>query len=238
MSLGGFNEAAPVASALSGRAHDLVKIAAYIYIADQAVSRGGNRDAHHEAWRRDMTLCAPVSDPHFWSQDSVATALEAAIRFATQDMWSFRFSRATKREPDQLPLFPEQGADLRPARQPDHVLLLSGGADSVCAGVQSVTHGRRPYLVSHRPSPLHDSRQGQISDFVGHRFGVWPLSRTRFPIHRIGWQAKDSSQRSRAFLFASLGASMASEVGVKEVVLQTTGSSAADCPSTRASPDR
>ena len=67
MSLGGFNETVSVAAALTGRAHDLFMIASYAYIADQWISRGGERDAHNDAWRRTMALCVPVSDPDFWN---------------------------------------------------------------------------------------------------------------------------------------------------------------------------
>ena len=42
-----------VASALTGRAHDVVRIAAYAYIADQAIPRGTQGDVHHEGWPSD-----------------------------------------------------------------------------------------------------------------------------------------------------------------------------------------
>lgn len=223
MRLGGFNESPSAVSALTGRAHDLFRIAAYAYIADQQISRGEVADVHHEKWHRTMALCVPVSDPSFWGRSDVTTTLERALGFATDDTWTFGFSHRSRQEPDQLPLIDETQQRASLAGSPDHVLLLSGGADSLCAAVQSLGHGRRPRFVSHRPSAAHDARQKRISRMIGNRFGFGLLPSTRFPVHRVGWEARESSQRSRAFLFASLGAAIAQENEITEVVLADNG---------------
>src|SRR4051812_1627571 len=85
------------------------------YIADQRVSRGGETDVFGDDWRRAMRLCVPVSDPDFWSISVVREALTNVLSFATDDYWTFSFS---KREPTrgQLMLEGAGGSTPPPAR--------------------------------------------------------------------------------------------------------------------------
>ena len=50
---------------VEARAADLVRIAAYVYAADQIVGRGGLTDIYGDRWRREFWLCVPVTDPDF-----------------------------------------------------------------------------------------------------------------------------------------------------------------------------
>ena len=112
-------------------------------------------------WRRDLTLCLPVSDPDFWQQDAVRADLADVLSFLTEDRWGFHFSRAAAEE-QQIPLAVDDHAIMQ---APDAVILFSGGADSLCAAVESVTRrGESPLLVSHRPSLRHDARQRGLAD--------------------------------------------------------------------------
>src|SRR5687767_11435159 len=51
---------------VEGRAADLIQIATCAYAADQAISRGGERDVYGSDWRRELHLAVPVRDPDFW----------------------------------------------------------------------------------------------------------------------------------------------------------------------------
>ena len=52
--------------------HDLMEIAAYVYCADQATSRGGKDvDGFGEHWRRQFEFKIPVRVPEFWNQSGV-----------------------------------------------------------------------------------------------------------------------------------------------------------------------
>src|SRR5579871_4270420 len=51
---------------VQGRALDLLRIAGYAYGADQAVQRSSDVDMYGDRWKRDFTLCLPVSDLDFW----------------------------------------------------------------------------------------------------------------------------------------------------------------------------
>src|SRR5512142_1431267 len=49
----------PIPSTLEGRAHDLVNIAAHVYVADQLVSRGSLIDLYGDDWCRDLGISIP-----------------------------------------------------------------------------------------------------------------------------------------------------------------------------------
>ena len=216
--------ASKVVGALDARAADLVRIAAYAYGADQVVSRGG-LDVHRQQWRRRMTLCVPVSDPGFWAQPSTTTALAETLGFGTEDSWSFHFTQrpeATqqiKLEVDHQPL------EDRPLMgEPDSVMLVSGGIDSLCALVEAIAvHGARPVVVSHRSTPVADAVQKEVLDGVRAHFRTWSLPPMSFWIHRNGSEAQDSTQRTRGFLFAALGMAVAGQVGLQRVLLPDNG---------------
>src|SRR3954463_3442196 len=109
-------------------------------------------------WRSVCRSATPTSGP----RTAIVAALQEALGFATQDAWTLAFSKAADPEQRQLSMLDEPGIVAASAHSPDHVLMLSGGADSLCAAAQSIACGRRPYLVGHRPSPTHDERQRRI----------------------------------------------------------------------------
>ena len=214
------NLSGTVLTAVSQRAADLIRIASFIYAADQDLSRGGPADVYGRDWRRDLTLCLPVSDPDFWQQDTVRVGLADVLSFLTEDRWAFHFSRAAA-EAQQIPLAVDDHAIMQ---APDTVVLFSGGADSLCAAVESVARrGESPLLVSHRPSLNHDARQRRLADGLRKRFPGWSYPHLSFFVHRKGTDPADNSQRSRAFLFASLGAAVAAELGIARVLLGDNG---------------
>ncbi len=196
------NLAGTVLTAVAHRAADLVRIASFVYAADQDLSRGGPADVYGREWRRHIALCLPVSDPTFWQQDTIRSRLTTVLSFLTEDRWEFHFSRAAP-EDRQITLNVDEPALLQ---APDTVVLFSGGADSLCTAVEAVVRrGERPVLVSHRPAPQFDARQRQLTEALRHRFPRWSFPQLSFWVHRRRSDPADSSQRSRAFLFASLG---------------------------------
>src|SRR5438067_10560014 len=182
-----------VITKVEDRAADLVRIAAYVYAADQELSRGGAADVYGRDWRRHIVMCIPVTDPLFWMSDPIRGRLAAVLTFLTEDEWEFYFSAAGPEE-HQLPL----EVNPRPVLgEPDTVLLFSGGADSLCALVEAIAAGgARPVIVSHRPSPLVSRRQTALLRELRLRFSKWALPHLSFWIHRRGADALDTSQRS------------------------------------------
>lgn len=205
---------------VDARAADLVRIASYVYAADQSVSRGGEADVHGDDWKRQFTLYIPVSEPEFWNEESVSKALGETLTFASDDTWNFHFTRA----------LPEQGQltfELDPNSvlgNPDSLYLFSGGLDSLCAVLEAAVQGKRPLLISHSPAFNIRSRQNQLAQTLRERFkGCWIFPLMSVPIHLTGSEARDYTQRTRSFLFASLGTVFAQRLGLPEVCLADNG---------------
>ena len=209
----------PLGGSLQGLALDLARIAAYVYAADQLVSRDGEKDAFGDQWRREFMLCLPVRDPDFWNRQIIHNMLQEVLGFVSEDLWSFCFDRS--QSPEQLSL----GMDERSVRNdPDCVVLFSGGADSLCAAVEAAKlDGERPVLVSYRPYSTIDHRQRYLVGQLRQVSPEWAFPHSSFVVNRIQTQASDTSQRTRSFLFASLGAGIASTLGLSRVVLGDNG---------------
>ncbi|MDP9469119.1 MAG: hypothetical protein M3Q71_00410 [Chloroflexota bacterium] len=201
------------------RSADLVRIASYAHRADTMVSRGGERDAHGSKWKREFALCVPVADVDHWNGASIRTRLEEALGFATGDTWEFAFGQGVE-EITQLPLDVQEQEVMG---QPEVVTLLSGGVDSLCALLEAAANGKRPVAVGHWSSENHATRQTDLLEAATRAVGTWNFPRVGFRIHRRGAAWADNSQRSRAFLFASLGAAVAGELGVGSVHLPDNG---------------
>jgi hypothetical protein len=104
------------------------------------------------------------------------------------------------------------------------VVHFSGGADSACELVEAIALRReKPLVVSHRPSTYWIARQRDLTEAIRGKFPVWPLPYLGFRIHRKNSEPADSAQRSRAFLYASLGAAVASELHIPKILLADNG---------------
>jgi 7-cyano-7-deazaguanine synthase in queuosine biosynthesis len=164
-------------------------------------------------------MYVPVSDPDYWNDANLRKRLEDVLAFLSDDVWSFHFSRATFGE--QLCLDTDPRA-LR--RNPDAVLLFSGGADSLCAAVEAVTvHGAKPALVSHWPAHFVDHRQKALLEHLHRRVPSWGFPRTNILVNKAHSRERDTTQRTRSFLYASLGAGVASALGISDVILADNG---------------
>jgi 7-cyano-7-deazaguanine synthase in queuosine biosynthesis len=205
---------------VDGRAADLVRIASCIYGADQEVPRSGPADLYGTDWRRELHLAIPVVDLAFWSDQTTRDHLESTLNFSTGDTWRFWFSPYQLEERS----FSLQFGDRQLLGDPDCVVLFSGGADSLCATAELITQDHlRPLLVSHRPSPALDSRQQHLVQLIVARAHHYAPAHISFWVHRKGSDAADFTQRSRGFLFASLGAALAGQLGLTRVVLPDNG---------------
>ncbi|MEX2247973.1 MAG: hypothetical protein WEC75_14975 [Dehalococcoidia bacterium] len=213
----------PPSDALKGNvaahAADLLRIAAYVYWADQRVSRGGEADVMGDDWKRLFLICAPVSDPDFWNADGTRGLLGDALQFLTEDIWLFEFGTAHFDEQLSLDTNPRESR-----RNPDVVSVFSGGADSLCAAAESAIRGHRPVLVSHHPTTFFDSKQRKLARLLAQQFAnTWHFPHTAFLVQGAGEEARDNSQRSRAFLYGSMGAAVAHSLGIREVVFADNG---------------
>jgi 7-cyano-7-deazaguanine synthase in queuosine biosynthesis len=209
----------PLAGTLEGNALDLVRIAAYVYVADQLVSRGGPADIYGDSWRREMAVCLPVSEPDLWNSPQVRTLLEHVLSFVSGEVWRFAFS--VSQSPEQFSL----NIDQREVRyNPDSVVLFSGGVDSLCATIEAVLEQRlKPALVSHRSVPFMDNGQQALVKQLRQKISGWQFPHSRFVVNKVKTREHDTTQRTRSFLFAALGTAVASSMGIKTVILADNG---------------
>ena len=76
-----------LSSSLPDHLADLLEIAAYVYIADQILTRGGTHEFDYgERWRRQIRLAIPVRCPERWNRPEVRNELEKQIGELTQKL--------------------------------------------------------------------------------------------------------------------------------------------------------
>lgn len=84
---------AAMASNVPKRCLDLIDIATYVYVADQAVARadGGHVDGTSSdpqighGWRRRLKFRIAVREPRFWSQPEIVHSLASTLGFLSDD---------------------------------------------------------------------------------------------------------------------------------------------------------
>ena len=187
---------------------DLLEVATYVFCADQATTRGTAFDTG-EKWHRSFKFFIPVRQPDLWSSDPIRTALVDVLSFLSDDDYEFSFSELKKRPSEQL-YFESFVADFAA----DEVALFSGGLDSLAGALQATLGDkRRVALVSHRSSTKKEPAVEQLVTDLRTRCGADRL------VHVPVWITKDEhlgreyTQRSRSFLYAALGTTVASMLG-------------------------
>lgn len=198
---------------ISPRLADLLEIAAYVYAADCSTPRGTKwtDEDSTEPWARDFAFKIAVREPTFWGSPKISSQLMEALRFLSNDRYSFQFEELEDDRPGQQQYLEFGDQEDWPFQRPERVLMLSGGLDSLAGAVETARHGGKLLLVSHRPVSTLSSRQRRL---------VGALQR-EFPdqiIHVPVWINKNESfgreptQRTRSFLYAALGTVIAESV--------------------------
>src|SRR5262249_38961817 len=139
---------------------DLLEIAAYVYAADQATTRGGTvRIDYGESWYRNFRFEIPVRRRDFWASAEVQDDLSRTLHDLSGGIFEFAFSSRAK--PQEIPSHFEWGKD--ETTDINDVLLFSGGLDSLGGAVQEILcRKQKVVLLSHRANPKIDARQRQL----------------------------------------------------------------------------
>lgn len=223
---------------------DLIRVSTAVLNVDRRSLRQklGVRDEAREASRqRTLALRIPVENPKRWSQ--AAPVLVELLRFMTDDRWSFEFLQANHVPAQQLPLFPE------PVARDTEFALFSGGLDSVAGLWAQHCGGRRRFVaatiysdrvkLSLRRDAVQKLRAfGADVRLVQFEHHFTPaLARPtdvavhdqtpESPEHKI---KEEKSQRSRGFVFFSIGAAMASALRLESVSTYEAGIGALNVP--------
>lgn len=200
---------------------DLLDIAAYVYAADQAVSRqqgGGDFEAN---WRRCLTFRIPVREPDRWGSTEVTRALVSVLSFLSEDEYRFEF------EPGHFP--PVQPSLLEGCGTffngfVDEVVMFSGGLDSLGGAVREVIRDRRRVLlVNHRSNPKPGPRIRDLRDSLTFRSGDFRPHWKRVRLNKSKELSVETTQRARSFLYSALGATYAHMIGLERVRFYENG---------------
>lgn len=200
---------------------DLVEVAAYVYCADQQTKRGTEHLGHMgRQWRRRMNFVIPVRCYEVWESDQVTTALENTLHFLSEDNYTFTFVKATNPISEAAPHFDFTGDDMAP----DEVALFSGGVDSLAGAVEDIVgNGKNMVLVGHHSSPKVFGLQKQLArEFRKRGFGQQALF-VPVKVTNSKAPAKEYTQRSRSFLFASLAIVVAQIYGKNRFTFYENG---------------
>lgn len=197
---------------VSPRLVDLLEIASYVFTGDCATSRGQQWTDDHstEPWDRDLSFVIPVRDVQFWQRIDVQDLLREILDFLSDDKYSFKF----------VPL--EQDRNVRdyldfgdfedwPFYGVERILMFSGGLDSLAGAVQMARAGCNTVLVSHRSVTTLDSRQRRLFHELDQRY---PGQMIHVPvwINKEKQLGRESTQRTRSFLYSALGTIVAESI--------------------------
>ncbi|MBK8210389.1 MAG: 7-cyano-7-deazaguanine synthase [Rhodospirillales bacterium] len=200
---------------------DLIEIAAYVYCADQYVTRGTERMSRMGAdWRRDFIFHVPVRCRDTWQSEAVLSPLVDVLRFLSEDEYHFEFDEfVNPRDVGNYFDF----AEGRRGFQADEIMLFSGGLDSFAGAVEEIIgHGKHVALVSHESSSFVKSKQATLVDAL-RRSERGRLLHVPVAVNKNHEEGREYTQRSRSFLFASLAFAVATMFGRKRVRFYENG---------------
>jgi 7-cyano-7-deazaguanine synthase in queuosine biosynthesis len=204
---------------------DLLRIAMSSYVIDRLVRR---RRGLSGKWPRLLTASVEVQEPDFWNSVEVRGALTQCLDFVSGDFWEWTFM--PEKEKRSL-----VWRTCLPFCDREHpiVYLHSGGMDSaagICGQVREAP-GRLVLPVT----IWHHARQKKLiqrqHDIIKKRYGVRiePLIVKTALIWRSK-QISEWSQRSRSFLFCTVGGIAAAMSGAGTVEVYESGVGAINLP--------
>jgi hypothetical protein len=202
---------------------DLLEIASYVFTADCATERGAEwtNDDSKEAWGRDFAFVIPVRDPAFWRKPRITSLVKEGLGFLSNDKYSFTFVPLKQDRTEQHYFEFAERKDWK-FHAPKRVVMFSGGLDSLAGAVETASTGEHVVLVSHRSVSTLSSHQKKLFEELEKQFPnqfvhvpVWINKDERF--------GRESTQRTRSFLFAALGAVVAELLGAGGVRFYENG---------------
>jgi len=182
---------------------DLVEIAACVYGADSAISRGGSMDqALGQLWRRRMHFEIPVREPDLWNSAPVKSALVDTLGFLSDDDYAFTFTH--NEDPRRFEGYLEFGPGER--FHAEEVMLFSGGLDSLAGALEElISRGKSVALVSHQSSSKISHVQTDLVRELQSRTKSGRILHVPVTAQLRDGSNRETTHRARAFLFAALG---------------------------------
>ena len=213
---------------------DWIDVALACYLADRLATRVTGRGTESgNQWSRVFNLVIPVREKACWSNIELKRQLERLLHFFTDDIWHIDFvERVGPRRPAESQGF-LFGFD---SSVPVRVALYSGGLDSFAGAAQTVREFSDSAFVfvsgitNGRQQAAQRKQLGVLRKEDSH--GIWQIG---VP-YGLLWSTsgsphkEESSQRTRGFLFLSLGAVSAIAAGSRTLFLYENGIGAINLP--------
>ena len=210
-----FNQQMPSETAL-----DLLLIASTVYTLDRTVERFATDDR----WTRNISVRIPVYSSELWFR--ATDKLTECLNFLSGDKWEFIFENRTV--PLYYPKQHKKRKNVSFMRQiPDTVSLFSGGVDSLVGVIDWLENNsdKTIALVGHHDTTIAGVKSLQEKVFetlnkvytdrtVSHFSGIGP---NRSKGH--GSIKRESTTRSRSFMFLAMGVFLADMIGKNVPVL-------------------
>lgn len=202
---------------IPSRFHDLLEIATYVYVADQAITRGASGvDVFGADWRRRLFFRIPVRNPDLWNSRGVRGCLTETLSFLSEDEYHFEFVPLRDEPAMQRHL---QISD----KPPEEVVLFSGGLDSLGGAVQEAVCDQRSIaLVTHRSTPKLARRHRKLEQLLAKHASHAPWH-VPVVINKAKSLGREYTQRSRSFLYAVLGSTVAQMFGLPRIRFYENG---------------
>ena len=212
---------------------DWIDVALACYLADRLAARIPSRLTQSgKQWSRALKITLPVRRLDRWSNE-VRSSLSRLLSFLTEDSWQFDF---VQHEGEMRVAESQRSLFRFELGSPTRVALYSGGLDSFAGAAQTLCDSPdyNYVFVSGVTNPRQQAAQrAQINRLrlkasahvchVAIPYGLhWAGAK--------GQRKEESSQRTRGFLFLTLGAVSAIAAGRKELFLYENGIGAINLP--------
>lgn len=207
------------------RFHDLLEIATYVYCADQELIRGQkNAETFGSYWRRHFHFVIPVRDTAFWQSPEIINHLEQTLGFLSDDRYEFEFVAQTEKPP-LLQYYLDINDKGAMFGNPEQIVMFSGGLDSLGGAVDEIINQqRRIVLVNHRSTEKLDKRYRTLESTLESKASdSCKPTHIRVTINKRKEMDKEYTQRSRSFLYVTIGATIAEMLGFDSVRFYENG---------------
>lgn len=206
---------------------DFLDVAFSVYLADRLAPRRNRRNPHYlTQWSRTLELIIPVRRAEFWTSETIQESLRQLLRFFTEDNWQINFVRRQEE-------LRQQSLPSAQLQEHSRVALFSGGLDSFAGAINQLSELTYQHftLVSGITNPRQGKGQREQVKLLKRLFGD-RLSHVAiyYGLKQGGERVEENSQRSRGFLFLTLGAVTALAAGVRELYVYENGIGAINLP--------
>jgi 7-cyano-7-deazaguanine synthase in queuosine biosynthesis len=209
------------------RMHDMLRIAAAVYVADRLVMRDRKRSG---TWSRTISCSVEVRQPGFWSDVSVHDTVNEAVSYVSGDEWYFDFVNDVSPNEHRLQQMISESFDVPPV-----VSLYSGGLDSAAGMARRLQGGINgpviPVVVRHRPDIVRKTNE-QLRllkrEFHAQLYPVCMPMSMKSPKKLSA--SEETSQRARSFLFVAVGGVVAWAARSSAVEIYESGIGAINAP--------